>query len=118
MSERKKRPGAMLYFELIPVIEQLSDETAGRFIKGIMYFARDGTEPNFSDNQILSVLWPMVRERLAKDNERYIAVCMNNSQHRKYGAYKAKRLKAGRDYLPFSDWQERQEESGENPFDE
>lgn len=112
--QHKQRPGTMIYFEMVPVIDQLPDATAGKFWKAIMHFARDGTEPDFSDDQLLTVLWPMVRERITRDNEKYLAVCLSNSERRKYGAYKAKREKAGRDVLPFSEWKERQDETFRN----
>ena len=111
MNERRKeRPGAILYFELIPAFDSMTDEAAGKFIKGILHFARDETEPDFSGEQGLSMLWPIVRERLENDRERYITISINNSQKRKYSAYIAKRRENGQDYLSFAEWKEQQQD--------
>lgn len=109
MKERKKeKPGAMLYFDLIPVFDAMTDETAGLFIKGILHYARDDTEPDFSKDKTLLTVWPLVKSRLDHDSDRYKAVSLENSLKRRYGAYKAKRREKGQDALSFSEWKERE----------
>ena len=111
MDERKtERPGAMLYFELLPAIDSMTDAAAGQFIKGILHFARDETEPDFSHDQGLSMVWPLVRERLKNDRERYLSISMNNSLKRQYAGYKAKCREQGQDSLSFTEWKERLQE--------
>lgn len=101
----------MMYFEMIPAFDSMTDATAGKFIKGILHYARDETEPDFSENEGLKMLWPIIRERLKNDRDRYISISMANSQKRQYSAYKAKRREKGLDYLPFAEWREQENNS-------
>lgn len=108
MRDRKKqRPGVMIYFEIIPALAEMTDQQVGQFLRAALLYARDNTQPEFSD-AALRMVWPMVQARLDADGERYAAVSATNSAKRRYAGYAAKCREGGRDPLPFAEWCESQ----------
>lgn len=100
---KKGRPGTMIYFDWIPLVEQMTAEQTKDFILSSLLYARDGAQPDFQD-QSLRLVWPLVKSKIDADEKRYTVVSKANSQKRRYGAYKAGRKKKGLDYMSFDDW--------------
>ena len=67
-----KKPGIMLYFELMPCLQRLDDAQKGRLLWGMLAYGRDGEEPDFDSDEALAMAWPFVRLRLDQDEERYL----------------------------------------------
>lgn len=103
--ERRERSGIMLYFETIPVLEQLTDAQRGRLLYSALLFAKDGIEPTFDERE-LSLVWPLLSCRIRSDDERYKEKCKENSLRRKYGLYKLSCERKGDAFLTFEEWKE------------
>lgn len=112
MRDRKKqRPGVMIYFEIIPVLSEMTDQQVGQFFRAALLYARDGVKPEFTDSA-LRMVWPMVQARLDADGERYTAVSTVNSAKRRYAGYVGKCRESGREPLSFAEWCESQPQNG------
>lgn len=104
MRDRKKqRPGVMIYFEIVPVLSEMTDQQVGQFFRAALLYARDGIKPEFAD-AALHMVWPMVQARLDADGERYTAVSVANSAKRRYAGYVGKCREGGREPLFFAEW--------------
>ena len=103
----KQPPGIMVYFELIPCLEQLSDECKGELFLAMLLYARDDNEPKF-EHDSLNLLWPLFKNRIDNDLSRYNETCFYNKIKAKYNAYKSKAEKNGDNVLPFDEWKERE----------
>ena len=70
----KKKPGVMMYFDLLPRFKKLTFEQCGRMTIAIMEYAQDGIVPEF-DDAILSIYWDFIKEKVDKDDEAYTRKC-------------------------------------------
>lgn len=68
-----KKPGVMLYFELYPMLKQMTVEDAHALIMAIFEYAQNGVLPRFS-SQALDYVWEFVRLNIDRDSERYLRV--------------------------------------------
>ena len=66
------RPGVMVYFELIKVLDNMTYAEKGRLFSGLMKYAAYGIEPNFTG--VLAMLWPLVQSKIDRDSEAYAKV--------------------------------------------
>ena len=112
MSKRKERPGIMLYFELISVLEELTDAQRGRLLYGALCYGQTGQAPNLDGDPILKAIWPFVASRADSDGEKYSKQCRKSHYKGKYSRYATARRNRGQDCLSFYDWLERE---GVNP---
>lgn len=70
--ESRRPPGIMVYFDLAEAILSMPIEIAGMFIKAMMEYGMRDTVPTFPDEYaVLSVIWPMVQNRIDKDRQNY-----------------------------------------------
>lgn len=69
----EKKPGVMLYFELYPMLKQMTVEDAHALIMAIFEYAQNGVLPRFS-SQALVYVWEFVRLNIDRDNQRYLKV--------------------------------------------
>ena len=77
-AETKKRPGIMLYFETIRnCTKRLDFEEKGRLFDAILAYGEDGTLPDFSEEEDLSlcIAWDVIRPQIDNDNLRYQEKC-------------------------------------------
>ena len=75
------KPGVMIYFELREVLAHLNNDDAGELFRAILYYGETGDEPALEDH--LLILWPLIRNRLDLDDQRY----RNITDKRRYAAY-------------------------------
>ena len=68
-----KKPGVMLYFELYPMLKQMTVEDVHALIMAIFEYAQNGVLPRFS-SQALVYVWEFVRLNIDRDNQRYLKV--------------------------------------------
>lgn len=68
-----KKPGVMLYFELYPMLKQMTVDDAHALIMAIFEYAQNGVLPRFS-SQALVYVWEFVRLNIDRDSERYLRV--------------------------------------------
>ena len=100
----KQKPGVMIYFEMLPVLELLKDEEKGALFHAIMVYGADGTCPKLSGK--LALMWPLIQQRLDRDWERYRMVVIK----RKYAAFARWEKQHGREPMPYSMWVEDHED--------
>ena len=65
------RPGVLIYWELLEVLEGLSGEQARIMLGAILRYSRDGEDPRFAGDPLLSALWLLVKPKLDGDATRY-----------------------------------------------
>ncbi len=98
MSERKQRPGFILYLDTIcPALERLSDAQCGRLLRGIVDYVQTGALPELDD--ATDIVFYLLRPGLDRDGERY----EKRRLHTRYMAY-CKELKIrDKDATPLSE---------------
>ena len=92
------KPGVLIYFDIMGVVDKLSDQDAGILFRAILRYARDREVIELPDR--LVVLWPLVQCRLDYDDERYL----NTAFKRKYGAYVRWCRQKGQPCKSYADW--------------
>ena len=68
-----------LYFSYEAGFEMLSDAEVGRLILCAIRYARDGAIPELRGNE--RFIWPMMREQIERDKERYAERCKRQSEN-------------------------------------
>ena len=94
----KKKPGVMIYFELIGMLKLLPDEEKGMLFDAILEYGETGNVPELSPT--LRVAWPLIQMRLDMDNTRYEFV----GYKRKYAAYTRWAREHGESIDSFENW--------------
>lgn len=65
-----KRSGILMYFDMKPVLERLSDHEARELLLAILDYGENGVEPEFR-SATLACFWPLLASRMDADMERY-----------------------------------------------
>lgn len=65
-----KKPGVMLYFELYPMLREMTAEDVRALIMAIFEYAQNGVETELPDTA-LRYVWALVKINIDRDNERY-----------------------------------------------
>lgn len=68
--ENNKKPGVMVYFELLPLLEQLGDASSGCLFRAILSYGQSGTVPTF-DDPTLRAVWVLIQRSIDVDDEAY-----------------------------------------------
>ena len=95
-----ERPGIMLYFDLLPTVEELTDDEAGQLLRAMLNYGANGALPEFAD-RTMKVIWKGIQPRLDHDAQRYQKVVL---PRRKYATYCREEKKAGRTPKKFDEW--------------
>jgi hypothetical protein len=96
----KEKPGVMIYFDVLPVLNLLSIEEKGMLFEAIVNYAKYGVLPELSER--LTVIWPLIQQRLDFDEARYQVTVLK----RKYSAYARWEKQNDRQPIPYSQWVE------------
>ena len=96
----KQKPGVMIYFDMIPVVELLSNQDAGLLFRAILQYGENGVLPELDPH--LALLWPLIQQRLDCDAARYETTVMK----RKYAAYARWERQNERQPQPYTLWLE------------
>ena len=102
----KARPGVMLYFDIMVAMKRLKKEQKGDLFDAIMYYGRDGIEPDFHSDPFLQFAWDLIRPRVDADGISY----QEKTNEGKYGAYKKKALNLGVAPISYATWCELDEQ--------
>lgn len=95
---KKEKPGVMVYFDMLPVISQLSNADKGRLFQAILEYAQLGVVPELPPK--LRPLWPLITTRIDHDEYRY----QETVTKRKYAAYARWEKLDDRIPLSYDDW--------------
>ena len=93
-----EKPGVMLYFDLLPLMDRLSNEDKGNLLHAILHYGKYGEMINLTDKVML--IWPLVQMRLDFDEKRYYDTVIR----RQYAAYVRWCRKRGEESLAFDQW--------------
>ena len=97
-TETGKRPGVMLYFDMVEPILPLRDAEKGRLLMAIVNYARDGIQPEFTGR--LALAWGYIQPKLDRDADVY----ENTVQKKKYAAFCKKRTALKLSKIPYQQW--------------
>lgn len=97
----KDKPGVMLYFDLLPALEGLSNADKGLLLEAILRYGKRREEMPM--NKRIQVIWPLIRMRLDTDEMRYLRTVTR----RQYASYVRWAKRAGKTPVDFITWQER-----------
>lgn len=93
-----KRPGVMIYFDMVEPIRELRDSDKGRILMAILEYGMNGTEPQFSG--MANLAWGFIKPRLDRDAQTYD----NIKYQRKYAAFCRETAKRKLPKVPFETW--------------
>lgn len=65
-----KRSGILMYFDMKPVLERLSDHEVKELLLAILDYGENGVVPEFH-SATLACFWPLLASRMDADRERY-----------------------------------------------
>lgn len=82
------KPGVMIYFDIIPLIEGMSPDDAGQLFLAILKYAQYGEIPSLSGFAL--AVWPFVKSLVDRDSQRYDLVRKKNN-----GRFIAEKQSAG-----------------------
>ena len=68
-TEEIKKPGVMIYFEILPVLENLWWWQRFAVLEAMIYYARDGKKPRFRGS--LKAVWGLIQPIVDRDDTRY-----------------------------------------------
>ena len=66
----KQKPGVMIYFDLRPCLQRLTNEQKGALFSAILNYAENGVLPELDDIAV-GVAWDFVKPRIDRDTEVY-----------------------------------------------
>jgi hypothetical protein len=100
MAERKERPGAMLYFDMLrPLLNRLDDERCGKLLRAIVDYSQYGALPDDGD-MLTGMAFDLLRPKLDHDAEKY----EQTRVQRQYAVYRRDADKYGWPDLSFDEW--------------
>lgn len=115
LPEEIERPGVMIYFGIKNVTKRMSYAQKGQFFEGLLEYAENGTEPDFSENDIvLCIAWDVTKPLIDEDKVRYFDKCASAA----YAAYCRFEKEKGRKPIPMDAWKKGTLENGKEDRDE
>ena len=61
------KPGVMIYFDIIPLIEEMKPENAGQLFLAILKYAQYGEVPSLSG--LARSVWPFIKSLVDRDRK-------------------------------------------------
>lgn len=104
-----KRPGIMVYFELLDALEDYNAEEAGQLFLAMLRYGQYGELPEFADRG-MRTLWMSTKRKIDMDKRSYEQACCN----RRYSTYVREAKKRGETILDRDEWEIRQQEETSN----
>lgn len=95
-----KRPGMMLYFDMLEPISVLTNAERGKLLTAMLEYGKEGKKPSFQGK--LALAWGFVQPKIDRDEGSYdFAV-----QQRKYAGFCSRRASNGLSKISYEDWLE------------
>ena len=104
-----KRPGVMIYFDMLPVLRTLSNTDKGILFEAILEYGANKKEIELTKKT--AVIWPLILQRMTVDEIRY----NRTFTRRAYASYRRGAKQQGEEPLEFIQWQQ---ENGQYPLNE
>lgn len=101
-----KRPGIMVYFDMLDALDEYEDDERGKLFSAMLRYGMYGELPEFEDRG-MRTLWKNVQPRIDADGVRYEQSCRNKS----YSVYVREAKKRGEEPLSREAWGEQQDET-------
>lgn len=106
------KPGIMVYFDdVLPSLQCLTTEDAGRLFIAMLQYGRNGTIPNFEDSVGLNIAWNFIRPKIDRDNASYDETVLKSQ----YGVYKREAKRRGEAPFDFDEWCQTQSSTSPTP---
>jgi uncharacterized phage protein (TIGR02220 family) len=75
----KDQKGFIVFGDTKEVVDELSDEQAGRLFRGMLQYFVDGTDPDFTD--ALKFVFIPIRQQMDRNADKYTKMCDRNKQN-------------------------------------
>jgi uncharacterized phage protein (TIGR02220 family) len=75
----------LFYYDKIPMFEKLEPAQLGRLTLAIMYYSKEGIEPDFSDDPVLDIAFASIRASVDENGKKYEATSASRSGAGKKG---------------------------------
>lgn len=99
----RQQPGILVYFDVAPLFEDLTDEEVGQIFKAMLNYGATGQTPSFEDRAVKTA-WNRVQVMVEQDVERYRGKKLAGE----YAAYCKHCKQRGEQAAPFDMWSEYQ----------
>ena len=88
-----KKKSFLLYVDSAPQIDLLSDEEAGKLIKGIFHYVEFGEELE-TDNRVLAMTFAVFKAQIDRGIEKYDSICKKRAEaaNKKWERYKSMQM--------------------------
>lgn len=97
----KSPPGVMVYFDdVLPALDLLSNEEAGRLFRSMLEYAKLGVVPDFGDSVVLNMAWRFVQPQIERDKAVYDKKLLKT----RYAVYCREQKKKNIEPLEFEEW--------------
>ena len=111
-----KRPGIVIYFDIIPALAMMSDEEKGKMFMGMLEYGQYGVVPELKEEK-LAMAWTFLQPKLDFDDSKYKQRCLKS----KYSVYCRWCKQEGVQKPTFAEWlvlnQQAEEMAEEGEFD-
>ena len=94
----KTAPGVMLYYDLLPCLEEFSDADLGVLFRAILQYGATSEPPTLTGN--LAIAWAFIRPRIERDAAQYT----EKVRKARYAAYVREEKARGRTALSYDEW--------------
>lgn len=101
------KPGVMIYFDIIPLIEEMNPENAGQLFLAILKYAQYGEIPSLSG--LARSVWPFIKSLVDRDSRRYDIA----RKKKQWATYCRDAKRRGEEHLDFDLWLN---ENGRSPL--
>lgn len=71
MGKTNNKPGVMLYFDKLPVLESLTDKQRGKLLLGMIRYASGGPDPAEELDKVTKMIWITMKPLVDLDDEKY-----------------------------------------------
>ena len=97
-----KKPGVMLYFELLPMFEQMELDHVGEITLAVLKYAQSSEDPTLNSDTT-RLVWSLIKSRIDADSDRYRLACLK----KKYAGYISRAKERGKsEILTFEEFAE------------
>lgn len=101
MMMSKSPPGVMVYFDdVLPALDLLSNEEAGRLFRSMLEYAKFGIVPDLGDSVALNMAWKFIQPQIERDKIVYDKKLLQ----KRHAVYCREQKKKGIDPLDFEEW--------------